>query len=418
MIGAKKLLEQRFLLIQDNHNKSYIDTKDNSTVLYATVEGVLMHKFKMCQKDAYTVLKHTYVNSYSGKQCYRPDYAGYNVMNIDDKWVLNTYRKPCVKSNTTLSAQPFIDHLQLAIRDAVTVEFLLDFIAYRYKNPYINDNIGKPAHALYIFSKAKGQGKSLFTETLTSIFGGTAVKTATTAESLLNDNEYQYWERTWLLADKVKMGDDVRLLDNLKARISKVSDFIHTKDKITFEATLPAQLIMTSNDQPKFINENDRRFCIIEWDTGLRNGAKEAYFNKYCEWLLQDGFAAIAGLLENRDLSNYNIRLPPPKTQEKLPEYFKSESVDVERVLEYLSVFPEKIAFKATTFDNLNIPNKIKEHVLRKGGLVRKRPYLEGNKLSIWIREGYKIKAGNIINIKTDNIIKHLKEDLNNSLSF
>lgn len=418
IIEAKKLLEQRFLVIRNDDSKSYIDIEDNSIISYATVEGVLMHKFKISQKDARTVLKHTYVNSYSGKQLYRPDYSGYYVMNIDDKWVLNTYRKPYVKANKKLSAQPFIDHLQLAIRDAVTVEFVLDFIAYRYKNPYISDSVGKPSHALYIFSQMQGQGQSLFTETLTAIFGDTAVKTAITADSLFKENEYEYWQRTWLVADKIKIGDDPRLFDNFKARISRVHDFIHTKEKVSFEATLPAQLIVTSNERPKFIKDNDRHFCIIEWDTGLRDAAKEAYFNKYCKWLLNDGFAAIAGLLEDRDLRNYNIKKPPPKTQATLANILKYESVDLERIVKRLAVSPEEIAFKATAFDNLNIPNKIKENLLGQAGLFRKRPYLRGKKLSIWIREGYKVKAENIINIKTGNVIKALKVDLDNSLSF
>jgi len=419
MIEAKDLLQRRFLLVQTNHIKSFIDTKDDSSVSFATVEGVLMHKFDINQRQARFVLKNNYVNPFSGKKVYRPDHPDHKVLNIDDKWVLNTYRKPNVTPNPSISAKPFLDHLTLAIGDDVAVEFLLDFVAYRYQNLYLDGNTGKPAHALYIFSKAQGQGKSLFAdETLKAVFGDTAVKTTTTADALIKQNGYQYWERTWLLADEVKIGEGTRLYDNLKARISKTSDFVDPKGKASFEAELPAQLIMTSNHPPTFIEADDRRFCIIEWETGLRDDAKANYFNEYCKWLYSDGYSAIAGLLQTRDLSNYKPMSPPPSTEAKLRAILTSESPDVDRVMEHLAFFSDQIAFKATAFDNLRIPNKIKEQVLRQAGLTRQRPYLDGNKVGIWIRDGYNCKAGNIFKAETGELARPLKDDIDVSLNF
>jgi hypothetical protein len=418
MEEAKTLLQRRFLLIQTNYSNNYLDTIDNTVNSFATVQGVLMHRFGITQNEAYFILKNSYVNSYSGQQVYRPDYPNYKVLNINDKWVLNTYRPPKIKPDPSISPKPFVDHLNLAIRDSEAVEFLLDFIAYRYQNPLVDDRTGKPAHALYIFSKAQGQGKSLFADTLTMIFGDTAVKTTTTADSLLKQNGYQYWERTWLLADEVKIGDGTRLYDNLKARISKTSDFVDPKGKASIEAKLPAQLIMTSNHEPTFIEADDRRFCIIEWDTGLRDEAKENYFNEYIEWLNKEGHSAIAGLLQTRDLSGYKPNSPPPKTDAKLTAILKSESTDVDRVLEHLAIFRDQIAFKATAFDDLRIPNKVKEQVLGHAGLSRKRPYLDGNKIGIWIRDGYSVKAGNIVNATTGELIKTLHSDIDSIPNF
>ena len=408
---AEAYIRRRFLLVERNRQASYLDVTDNQVVEFSVVVAVLIKRFELSLKEAQALLKNTFLNPYSGKSVFRPN-TDNRVLNINDKWVLNTYRKPRIEPNSNLSAQPFLDHLKLAIKDDTAIEFLLDFVAHRYQHQHVNAKTGKPAHALYIYSTAQGQGKSLFTDAITEIFGASSVKSTTTADALVKQNGYQFWERTWLLADEVKVGDRTRLYDNLKARISKLTDTVDPKNRASMEVELPAQLIMTSNHPPTFIEPDDRRFCIIEWDTGLRDEAKIKYLDEYVSWLTNKCFASIAGLLQARDLSSYKPMAPPPRTEAKRYAILESEEPEVDRVLRLLDKYSDVYAFDSQTIDELKLPNKTQRQILRKAGLYKERINFNGKKPTLYIRDGYGVSAGNVVIEKTKEIVVSLDNNL------
>ena len=411
MEEAEAYIRRRFLLVERNRQPSYLDVTDNQIVEFSVVVAVLMNRFQLSLREAQVLLKNTFLNPYSGRSVFRPN-TDSKVLNINDKWVLNTYRKPRVEPNPNLSAEPFLHHLKLAIKDDIAIEFLLDFVAYRYQHQYVNSKTGKPAHALYIYSTAQGQGKSLFTDVITEIFGASSVKSTTTADALIKQNGYEFWERTWLLADEVKVGDRTRLYDNLKARISKLTDTVDPKNRASMEVELPAQLIMTSNHPPTFIEPDDRRFCIIEWDTGLRDDAKTDYFDEYVGWLNTHGYEAIAGLLQTRDVTSYKPMAPPPRTEAKRFAILESEEPEVDRVLRLLDKYPDVYAFDSYTIDELKLPNKTQRQILRKAGLYKERVNHEGKKPTLYIRDGYEVSAGNVVNTQTKELIVPLDKNL------
>ena len=413
MMAAEEYIQKRFLLVERHRNKSYLDITDNEEISWSTLLGVILDRHQdISYRQAEWLLKHTYFNPYSGKAVFRPDHPDKRVLNINNKWVLNTYRKPKISEDASISPEPFLEHLKLAIKDEVAIEFVLNFLAYRYQNQYVSESTGKPAHALYIYSVAQGQGKSLFTDTITKIFGDSAIRSTTTADALMKQNGYQYWERTWLLADEVKIGDGTRLYDNLKARISKITDYVDPKNKASIEATLPAQLIMTSNHPPTFIEPDDRRFCIIEWDTGLRDSAKTEYFDKYYQWLSTKGYQAIAALLANKNLSDYQPMAPPPQTDAKRLATLTSEPSELDSVLAFLDENRTVFAFDSISIKQLNLPPKIQSQILLKAGLYKKRLNTEdGKRPTYWIRAEYDVSSGNIVNKATQEIVKTLSED-------
>ena len=411
MEEAEAYIRRRFLLVERNRQPSYLDVTDNQIVEFSVVVAVLMNRFQLSLREAQVLLKNTFLNPYSGRSVFRPN-TDNKVLNINDKWVLNTYRKPRVEPNPNLSVEPFLHHLKLAIKDDIAIEFLLDFVAYRYQHQHVNSKTGKPAHALYIYSTAQGQGKSLFTDVITEIFGASSVKSTTTADALIKQNGYEFWERTWLLADEVKVGDRTRLYDNLKARISKLTDTVDPKNRASMEVELPAQLIMTSNHPPTFIEPDDRRFCIIEWDTGLRDDAKTDYFDEYVGWLNTHGYEAIAGLLQTRDVTSYKPMAPPPRTEAKRFAILESEEPEVDRVLRLLDKYPDVYAFDSYTIDELKLPNKTQRQILRKAGLYKERVNHEGKKPTLYIRDGYEVSAGNVVNTQTKELTVPLDKNL------
>ena len=81
----------------------------------------------------------------------------------------------------------------------------------------------------------------------------------------------------------------------------------------------PAQLVRLSNHAPNFIEPNDRRFFISKWMTHFESQEKkDAYFREYVAWLSKDGYEAIAGLLEQRDIGHVSVESAAMMTEEKL----------------------------------------------------------------------------------------------------
>lgn len=258
----------------------------------------------------------------------------------------------------------------------------------------------------------KVKARASFTDAITEIFGASSVKSTTTADALIKQNGYEFWGRTWLLADEVKVGDRTRLYDNLKARISKLTDTVDPKNRASMEVELPAQLIMTSNHPPTFIEPDDRRFCIIEWDTGLRDDAKTDYFDEYVGWLNTHGYEAIAGLLQTRDVTSYKPMAPPPRTEAKRFAILESEEPEVDRVLRLLDKYPDVYAFDSYTIDELKLPNKTQRQILRKAGLYKERINHKGKKPTLYIRDGYEVSAGNIVRKGSKEKVIPLDENL------
>ena len=76
---------------------------------------------------------------------YRPYQAA--VLQKNHHWRPNSWREPDVKPNATISAAPFVQHLERMLGTKAKADYLIDMLAYRYQS---TTNV-KPHVAFYFY---------------------------------------------------------------------------------------------------------------------------------------------------------------------------------------------------------------------------------------------------------------------------
>lgn len=378
----------RFLIRRTQPSYLYVDTADNQRDLQkGAFIGILISKFKIDFHDAVNFLDDMkiHLRYWSGQEVYEPNYPF--VVEQNHKHHLNLWKPSEVKPDSSLDASPFIDHLKMALDSDEEVNFVLDFVSFRYQNPKPKS---KPHHALYLFSDQQGQGKSLFKDTLEKVFGESAVRVSTNVGELTRQSAYQFWSRTLLFAEEVKVGSDTRLYDSIKAMSGANKMNADPKHRDSIEVEIPAQLIMLSNREPLFIEDNDRRFFIAEWDTGLRGEEKSIYFEEYINWLNNGGYEAIAGYLGQRDLSGYKISQHVPTTLAKQKCLENSIPLPVQELMEFLDGNPETLVFRASDLSKHleQMPTQQQSIWLEMAGLSKGRKAITPSRPMLYWRKG------------------------------
>jgi len=75
-------------------------------------------------------------------------------------------------------------------------------------------------------------------------------------------------------------------------------------------------VIITANDKTNgiYLPADDRRHLVV-WSSLTQNDFTENYWNRLYAWYEAGGYAAVAHYLANLDISAFNPKAPPPKTQ-------------------------------------------------------------------------------------------------------
>ena len=225
---------------------------------------------------------------------------------------INSWHPSTIIPNASISAEPWIEHIELVLGDESKANYFIDMLAYRFQNPCTP----KPHVAFYLYGKEGGSGKTTFLRTLELVFGQSAVKTTNTVRGLNSGSATELWSRTWLCIDEANITKGSAIYDQIKSYTG--NDYVESDKKHQDFARyeIPAQLIMISNRQPAFIEEADRRFFISEW-LMPNDIDKPAYFNELNDWLSNmEGYEAIAGHLQSRKITA-KPHEAPPMTPEK-----------------------------------------------------------------------------------------------------
>lgn len=148
---------------------------------------------------------------------------------------------------------------------------------------------------------------------------------------------------------------------------------------------------MLSNNVPSFIEHNDRRFFVSQWDTGLRGDEKKAYFDSYISRLESGGYEAIAGLLQQKAIG-YDLFREAMSTREKLQAQNLASDECVEAIKALLEDIPKNTLFLPQDFlfiwDDHNIRVSQQKHKLTAAGLkkISGRVQIDSKRLSgLWM---------------------------------
>jgi hypothetical protein len=324
---------------------------------------------------------------WSGKRIYAPNQD--KVVAEKGLYHLNLWKPSAVQASCVEDGQFFVDFLIKCLGTEDKANFVIDFLAYRYQNPS-----KKVPQALYLYG-SQGQGKSMFAEIVTKVFGESAIKRVGKTGDINSKGSVNNWGRTFLIGEEIDVPKDSVFYSELKSftGMSKVE----ADDKFISFGTydIPAQLIMLSNKSPSFIEMGDRRFFISEWETGLEGADKGKFFNEFYETLNSGGYEGIAALFKDRDLSNYDGFQPPLETEEKKQMMSLSLNPTVQKIICALEEYQKYRVFEMESFSDIWRSDEIfkpehKKHLLNDAGLKsggRIRIGEEGSLKSIWIRK-------------------------------
>ena len=367
-----KRLKEKFVYTgQRGSQPMYLDLETTTSAL---TKQHLMHfliGIGASWDEAKNILKYCdrHLRPVAEKQLYRPGQK--QVVSFGGLFFLNLWQQPKVEPDTSICAAPFIEHLTMTLGSAEKANYLIDALALRFQR---NTNTEKPHIAFYLYGEAQGQGKSLFARTIRQVFGDSAVRIVPSADKLKSMSAVDMWTRTWLVTEETEVKRGSELYDTIKSYTGMDRTESDRKNTHFDTYEIPAQLIMLSNNVPSFIEANDRRFFVSQWDTGLRGDQKKAYFDGYINWLDNGGFEAIAGLLKTRAITNDMYR-EAMTTKEKLQAQNLASDECIEALKDLLADMPKNVLFLPNDFDDVweehSIKGNQKKHKLAAAGLKK-----------------------------------------------
>jgi hypothetical protein len=193
----------------------------------------------------------------------------------------------------------------------------------------------KLSTAALLWGSHQGTGKSTVGFTMQKLYGHNA-GSVTDAEL---DGAFNEWalDRQFICADEIFGGDG----DKRHKRADWLKGFIHSYEHIDINCKFQrpirirnvVNLFITSNHPDAlFLEDDDRRFFIIEVPEWGNRADRAVFFDRYYAWLNKDGAAHLLDRLLKLDLTNFKAHSPAPQTVAK-DEMIALSRTDLETML-------------------------------------------------------------------------------------
>lgn len=357
-----------------------------------------------------------YIRPVAEKRLYRP--GADQIVLHGGLYFLNLWQQPKVVPDCDVSAEPFVSHLVMALGSEEKAHYLLDALALRFQ---MSAETAKPHIAFYLYGEAQGQGKSLLAKTIRQAFGDSAIRIVPSADKLKSMSAVDMWRRTWLVTEETEVKRGSELYDTIKSYTGMDRTESDRKNTHFDTYEIPAQLIMLSNNVPSFIEHNDRRFFVSQWDTKLRGDEKKAYFDDYISWLESGGYGAIAGLLQTRSIANDMYR-EAMTTKEKLQAQNLASDECTDALKALLRDIPKNTLFLPKDFYEIweehNVKGNQKKHKLAAAGLKKNtgRVQIKKERLTgLWMFEEVELvtEKGHVprVELQTEQFVDAIRYD-------
>ncbi len=224
--------------------------------------------------------------------------------------VFNAYRRPVIDLGDANLASPFLEHVKRVFNKEGDADQFLDYMAHRVQRPE-----QKPRFALMIAGD-QGVGKDTAVEFCVPSIG--AWNVANTEPSALDSSYNEYVSATLVRVSEAANLHDMSkwaFNERMKVLIAGSPDHARVNPKYghTYHVKMHCGVIVTTNHLMTgiYIPADDRRYDVIEcaskFDMGLTSDEKvKAYFTKLWTWFNGGGFAHVAALLHQRDISEFS----------------------------------------------------------------------------------------------------------------
>jgi hypothetical protein len=228
-----------------------------------------------------------------------------------DASVFNLYRPADLQLGNADNAQPWIEHVRKIYPD--DPEHIIQWFAYRAQHPEVKIN-----HAL-VLGGAPGIGKDTLLAPLRVAIG--YGNWATVSPQIVLGRFNPFLKSVVLVISEARDLGDVnrpQFFEHLKAIIAAPPDVLLIDEKNTHEYYVPnlVGIIITTNHKVGgiYLTAEDRRH-FVAWSNTTLDDFPAGYFNQIWQWYDQGGLEDVAAYLMTRDLSGFDPKAPPPKTQ-------------------------------------------------------------------------------------------------------
>jgi Family of unknown function (DUF5906) len=222
--------------------------------------------------------------------------------------VRNFYRAPDIKRGDPRDVAPWLDHVYSLYPD--TAEHILNWFAHRVQRPGEKIN-----HALCLFGPTR-IGKDTIIEPLVRAVGEHNVKEIS-PKTILSDFNAQL-RSTVARINEAKDFDKFAFYERMKPIIAAPPNTINLNPKYGHQYVIPnvTGVLITSNYKVGgiYLPADDARHHV-NWSDKTKDDFPDDYFPNLWRWLRNGGFENINAFLMDRDLSKFNPKAPPAKTQ-------------------------------------------------------------------------------------------------------
>jgi len=223
----------------------------------------------------------------------------------------NLYRPPTLRHGDPDQAGPWIEHVKRVYPD--DVEHITCWLAHRVQRPEEKLN-----HALVLGGKA-GVGKDTLLEPAKYAVGPWNCHEVNPVTML---GRFNGFVKSVILrvSEARDLGDVDRFAfyDHTKALIAAPPDVIRVDEKNIREYPVPnvCGVIITTNHKSDglYLPADDRRHYVA-WSDLDKDQFKPDYWNRLWQWYENGGIGHVAAYLANHDLSSFDAKAPPPKTE-------------------------------------------------------------------------------------------------------
>jgi hypothetical protein len=227
--------------------------------------------------------------------------------------VFNLYRPPVLVSGDAAAAGPWLDHCHRVIVDDAECDHTIKWVAHRVQRPHEKIN-----HALALLG-APGIGKDTLLEPVKHAVGPWNFIEVSPKQVLGRFNGFTK-SVIMRVSEARDLGDVDRFAfyEHMKAYTAAPPDVIRVDEKNLREHSVfnVTGVIITSNYKTDgiFLPADDRRHFVV-WSGLTKDDFTKDYWQKLWSFYAAGGYGHVAAYLRKLDLSSFDPKAPPPKTQ-------------------------------------------------------------------------------------------------------
>ena len=320
---------------------------------------------------------------------------------------INTWRAPDYRSLGVKEQDfgPFSNFLETTFTRSSERRMLLDWLAWCLQNER-----DKPGWAPFLYSSTKGSGKSTFAKVAGMLFGARNTATENNFDKLLSRFNAPILEKKLVICEELYVPPGSDKANAIKTFITEKETVAEHKYQAVQQVEQVCAFIFITNHKPIWLEPGDRRFYVIEVDhDGHRSGPNAGQYA-----------AQVAHLLDYLSNATNLAKLYNALLAHSVSDTFDPKSLDVvgastdvmkeisqasgditrQMVQEWLDknrvIALNNVAIKALVKERYVSKASAMKYVLSDLGWTQVNAKYDNKdyQRSIWLKQGYVIKAG------------------------